>query len=116
RELGAKVWEHPGVHRGSVAITGVALCAHACGDLIRARELADEAVSTLKGWHKMWALNIRSYVAAAGGDNEQARRDVYQALAIAVDNQWRVGLPGSLEGLAGLAVDGGNHGDAARLL
>jgi predicted ATPase/class 3 adenylate cyclase/DNA-binding CsgD family transcriptional regulator len=116
RELGAKVWEHPGVQRGSVAVTAIALCAHACGDLTRARELADEAVSTLSGWHKMWALSIRSYIAAARGDNEQARRDAHQALSIAIDCQSRIAVPAVLELLASLTVDGGNHSDAARLL
>src|SRR5581483_11852907 len=53
-ELSTKIWEHPGVHRGSVAASAVALCAHAYGDLTRANEVADEAVATLAGWHKMW--------------------------------------------------------------
>jgi len=116
RELGAKVWELPGVHRGSVAITTVTLCAHFDGDLTGAQALADEAVTTLAGWHKMWALSIRSNIAADRGDNEQARRDAYQALSIAADNQGRLALPAVLEVLARLAVGVGNHGDAARLL
>lgn len=116
RELGTRVWELPAVHRGSVAIGAVALCAHAGGDLAKARELADEAVATLAGWHKMFALSIRSYLAGDCGDNEQARRDAYQALSIAADNQSRLFVPAILECLASLAVDGGNHGDAARLL
>jgi DNA-binding CsgD family transcriptional regulator len=116
RELGTKIWEHPGVHRATVAATAIAMCAHAGGDLTRAQALADEAVATLAGWHKMWALTIRSYIAADRGDGEQARRDAHQALAIAADNQGRLCLPAILECLASLAVDGGNHGDAARLL
>jgi DNA-binding CsgD family transcriptional regulator len=64
----------------------------------------------------MWALTIRSYVAADRGDNEQARRDAYQALSICADQQTRLGLPATLECLARLMVDGGNHADAARLL
>jgi DNA-binding CsgD family transcriptional regulator len=64
----------------------------------------------------MWALSIRSYIAAARGDNERARRDAHQALSIAIDCQSRVTVPAVLELLACLAVDGGNHRDAARLL
>ena len=35
RELGTKIWEHPGVHRATVAATAIAMCAHAGGDLAR---------------------------------------------------------------------------------
>ncbi|OBA81639.1 transcriptional regulator [Mycobacterium sp. 1164966.3] len=115
-EVATKIWEHPGVHRGSVAIHAIALCAHAVGDLTKARELADEAVTTLAGWHKMLALSIRAYIAADGGDNDQARRDAHQALAIATDTQGRLSLPAILECLARLAVNAGTHADAARLL
>lgn len=115
RDLGRKVWELPGVHRGTVAISTITLCAHANGDLARAQQLADESVATLAGWHKMWALSIRAYIAADRGAHEQARRDARQALSIAAANQGRLGLPAILECLATLAVDGGNYADAARL-
>jgi len=115
-EVATKIWEHPGVHRGSVAAHALALCVHAYGDLTRAQELADEAVTTLAGWHKMLALSIRARIASDRGDNEQARRDAHQALAIAIDTQGRLGLPDILECLARPAVDVGNHADAARLL
>ncbi|OBF80791.1 transcriptional regulator [Mycobacterium sp. 852002-51163_SCH5372311] len=115
-ELSTKIWEHPGVHRGSVAASAVALCAHAYGDLTTAKEVADEAVATLAGWHKMWALCIRSYIAADRGENDQARRDAHQALSIATDTQGYLGLSAILECLARLAVDAGTHADAARLL
>ncbi len=115
REVGAKVWTHPGVHRGTVAVSAVTQCAHAVGDLARARELADEAVATLAGWHKMWALTIRSQIAVDCGDHEQARRDAHQALSIAVGNQSRLGVPAVLEVLGRLAVVGGDHAEAARL-
>lgn len=116
REVSTKIWQHPGVHRGSVAASAVALCAHAYGDLTRANEVADEAVATLAGWHKMFALCIRSYIAADRGDNDQARRDAHQALSIAADTGGRLGLPATLECLASLAVDAGNCPEAVRLL
>jgi predicted ATPase/class 3 adenylate cyclase/DNA-binding CsgD family transcriptional regulator len=115
-ELSAKIWEHPGVHRASVAASGVALCAHASGDLTRAREVADEAVTTLAGWHKMWSLIIRAYIALDLGDQDQARRDANQALSIVADTRGHLGLPAILECLARLAVDAGNHAESVRLL
>jgi predicted ATPase/class 3 adenylate cyclase/DNA-binding CsgD family transcriptional regulator len=115
REITAKWWQLPGIHRATVAASSIALCAHAGGDLTAAQELADEAVDTLAGFHKMWALTIRSYIAADRGDNDRSRRDAHQALTIAADNQSRLGLPAIVECLARLAVDGGNYADAARL-
>ncbi|WP_156297225.1 LuxR family transcriptional regulator [Mycobacterium paragordonae] len=116
RRLGAKVWELPAVQRGTVAVTAVALCAHLDGDLARAQELADEAVATMAGWHRLFALSIRANIAADRGDHEQARRDARQALSIAADKQCRLAVPATLELLARLAVDAGGHVEAARLL
>jgi len=114
--LGAKVWQIPAVQRGTVAVTTVALCAHIDGYLARAQELADEAVATMSGWHKLFALSIRAYVAADRGEREQARRDARQALSIAADKGCCLAVPSTLELLARLAVDTGSHTDAARLL
>lgn len=114
--IGAKVWDHPAVHRGTVAASAVALCAHVEGDLAKAQQLADEAVTTLEGWHRLLALSVRAHIAADRGDNEQARRDAHRALTTAVDNQGRLGVPAALEVLARLAVDAGSHAEAARLL
>lgn len=116
RKLGAKVWGLPAVHRGTVAISTIALCAHVDGDLARAQELADESIATLAGWHRLFALSIRAHIAADRGDDEQARRDAHQALSIAADNQGRLAVPTILELLARLAVGTGNHADATRLL
>lgn len=115
RELGAKVWESPAVHRGTVAITSITLCALIDGDLVRAQELADEAVATLAGWHRMFALGIRGYIAADRGDSAQARRDAMQGLSIAAGNQSRLGVPAILELLARQAVDVGEYAYATRL-
>lgn len=115
RALGTKIWELPRVQRGTVAASAVTLCAHVGGDLTEAQTLADESVATLAGWHRMWALCIRAHIAADRGDNDQARRDAHHALTIATDSQARLGLPSALECLARLAVDAGNHADAARL-
>ncbi|OBK18855.1 helix-turn-helix transcriptional regulator [Mycobacterium asiaticum] len=114
--LGAKIWDHPGVHRGTVAATAVALCAHAEGDLTKAQELADEAVATLAGWHHIFALSIRAHVAADRGEPEQARRDARRALMLAADNGVRLSIPSVFEVLARLAVAGGNHAEGVRFI
>jgi DNA-binding CsgD family transcriptional regulator len=70
----------------------------------------------MAGWHQLFALSIRAYVAADRGDHEQARRDARQALSIAADKQCRLAVPATLEPLARLATDAGTHAEAARLL
>ena len=55
------------------------------GDLSEARRWADEAVSSMMGWHLARALTTRAHVAIAQGDLEQGERDVHDALALAVD-------------------------------
>ncbi|WP_155769588.1 LuxR family transcriptional regulator [Mycobacterium asiaticum] len=111
-EVATKVWAHPGVHRGTVAISAVTLCAHLYGDLAKAQEFADEGVATLAGWHRMWALIIRAYVAMDRGNYDQARRDARHALSEAAG---RLGVPTALEILGRLAADGNSQADAARL-
>ena len=108
-------WRDPSVQRGTVAGSSVAMAALAAGDLGAARELADDAVATLSGFHKMWALTVRCYVALAEGHPEQARRDAYEALSIGAGNGARLGLPDLLECLARLAIHAGDHIEAARL-
>ncbi|GFG66717.1 LuxR family transcriptional regulator [Mycobacterium kubicae] len=116
RNISASVWQHPAVHRGTVAVSAVALCAHAYGDLTAAQSLADQSVHTLAGWHLLWALTIRSYVAAARGDKEAARRDVHRALVLAAGTEARLGLAAALECLASLVIDSDGHLAAARFL
>ncbi|MDP7706075.1 LuxR family transcriptional regulator [Mycobacterium sp. TY815] len=70
----------------------------------------------MSGWHKLFALSIRAYVAADRGEREQARRDARQAVSIAADKGCCLAVPSTLELLARLAVDTGSHTDAARLL
>jgi hypothetical protein len=96
REAIAEAWQHPSVQRGTVAISTIALAALADGDLTAAKELADESVATLSGWHRMWALTIRAYVALARVDHEQARTDACEALSIGAEIGARLGLPHTL--------------------
>lgn len=113
RELGARIWEHPGVHRGTVAVNAIAHCAHLGGDLVKAQAVADEAVATLRGWHRMCALGVRAHIAADRGEEVQARRDALQALSIAVETRTALGLPSILECLGRMSVSD-NAADATR--
>lgn len=109
-------WRDPSVQRGTVAGSTVAMSALAAGDLSAARELADDTVATLSGFHKMWALTVRCYLSLAEGHLDHARKDAYEALSIGAATGARVGLPDLLECLARLAVHADNHIEAAYLL
>ncbi|MGB9306579.1 MAG: LuxR family transcriptional regulator [Mycobacterium sp.] len=94
----------------------VAEAVFACGDLVAARRWADETVALVPGWFKMTALTVRAFIAMAQGEPDQAERDAHESLAIAASTQGYTRLPDTLECLARLAADGGNHSYAARLL
>lgn len=88
----------------------------ACGEIVAARNWADDTVAMVSGWHKMVALHARSRVAIAQGEWEQAERDAHEALAIAAQTRGFIRLPDIVERLAQLAVTAGDHRYAARLL
>lgn len=98
------------------AIAPMAEAALACADLTAARRWADEAVGMVQGCHRTVALTARALVAIAQDEPEQAERDAQEALTIAAGNQGYVRVADTLECLARLAVDSGNHPYAARLL
>jgi predicted ATPase/class 3 adenylate cyclase/DNA-binding CsgD family transcriptional regulator len=85
------------------------------GDLLAARQWADEAVGSTAGWYRMWALTTRARVAIAQGEPEQGERDAHDELAIAASMQAYLGVSDILECLAVLAGDAGSHCEAARL-
>jgi predicted ATPase/DNA-binding CsgD family transcriptional regulator len=88
----------------------------ACGDLITARNWADDCVAVVPGWHQAVARIVRAFVSIAQGEPDQAERDAHEALVVAARTQAYLRLPDTLECLARLAVDDGNHPYAARLL
>jgi predicted ATPase/class 3 adenylate cyclase/DNA-binding CsgD family transcriptional regulator len=92
-----------------------AAAALASGDLIAARRLADEAVTTTAGWHLTRALTTSVRVSIAHGEPERAEHDAHDALALAASIQAHLEVPHILECLADLANDTGNHQEAARL-
>jgi DNA-binding CsgD family transcriptional regulator len=109
-------WRHPSVRRGTVSVALVAQTALAAGDLDAAQAMADEAVATMAGWYKVWALSVRVRVALSRGDSEQALRDTYEALALAADCGGQLLVPDLFECLAGLASSAAKHTEAARFL
>jgi predicted ATPase/class 3 adenylate cyclase/DNA-binding CsgD family transcriptional regulator len=93
-----------------------AQAALASGDLITARRWVDDAVTTSSGWYLIAALITRARVAIAQHEPEQAEHDVHSALAIATELKTYLHISDALECLAALAVDGGSHREAARLV
>jgi DNA-binding CsgD family transcriptional regulator len=111
------VWHHHDVQPATRAV-GRAVGAQAAlagGDLVAARRVADEAVSTATGWYLMVALITRAQVAIAQSEPDLAERDAHDALAIAANVQACFGNSDILECLATLAGDRGSHREAARL-
>jgi predicted ATPase/class 3 adenylate cyclase/DNA-binding CsgD family transcriptional regulator len=98
------------------SIFSAAAAALACGDLAAARRWADDAVAVVPGWWQMVALTVRAFVAIAEGDPQGAERDAHDALAVAARTHGYLRVDETLECLARLAVDDGNHPYAARLL
>jgi predicted ATPase/class 3 adenylate cyclase/DNA-binding CsgD family transcriptional regulator len=92
-----------------------AQAALARGDLVPARQWADEAVSTGTGWWLVLALTARAHVGIALGEPEQAERDAHDALACAVHLEAHLGIPDILECLGLVAVNAGNHREAGRV-
>jgi DNA-binding CsgD family transcriptional regulator len=85
------------------------------GDVAAARDLADEAISTVTGWYSAWALLMRARVAIAAGATELAEHDARDALALAAGIKVHLGIPDILECLAMVAGEDGSHREAARL-
>ena len=94
----------------------LAEAALACGDLIAARRWADENVAVVPGWLQTIALTVRAFVAIAQGDREQAERDAREALTITARTQGYMRVADTLECLARLSANDGNHAYAARLM
>jgi DNA-binding CsgD family transcriptional regulator len=98
-----------------MAVAPMAEAALARGDLKAATWWADKAISVTTGWCLSTALTARARVAIAQGEPEQAERDAHEALARAAEVEAYLGIPDTLECLAGLAGDASSHPEAARL-
>ena len=109
---------HPlGVMRNSSLLHSMipmAQASMACGDLVAARQWADETVARVVGAHRVVALAVRARVAFAQGELVQAERDAHAALAAAAETAGLLSLPDAFEILAMLTADDPQR--AARLL
>jgi DNA-binding CsgD family transcriptional regulator len=85
------------------------------GELVAARQKADEAAAATTGWHRAVALTMRARVAIAQREFQQAERDARASLVAAVEVDGRLGIPDTLECLAVLACEAGNHPEGVRL-
>jgi predicted ATPase/class 3 adenylate cyclase/DNA-binding CsgD family transcriptional regulator len=108
---------HMGVLPGTAAAQRAfgAQAALAGGDLIAARRLVADVVTTTKGWFLMLLLTTRACVAIAEGEPERAERDAHDALGCAAEVEAYLSISDTLECLAALAGDSGSHREAARL-
>jgi DNA-binding CsgD family transcriptional regulator len=97
------------------SVSPIAEAALSRGDLVTARRSSDETVAVAPGWYQMVALTVRAFIAIAQGEPEQAERDAHDALTLAARTQGYMRLADTLECLARLAADDGNHPYAARL-
>lgn len=97
------------------SVVPMAESAMGCGDLAAARRWADETVPVVPGWHRMMALIARARVAIAQGEQQQAERDLHDAVEVAERTGGHLRLPDALECLAALAADTSPE-HAARLL
>ncbi len=109
-------WHHLNVQPRMAAIWNVyvAQAALARGDLTAARRWADDTVAATSGIHLSLALTTRAGVAISQGEPEQADRDAHDALVTVARTGAYVGVPGTLDCLALLAVVAGSHREAAR--
>jgi predicted ATPase/class 3 adenylate cyclase/DNA-binding CsgD family transcriptional regulator len=85
------------------------------GDLLAARRLTDEAVTSTTGYYLSAALWVRARVAMAQGEPERGERDAHDALTCAAKINAYLGIPDILECLGTLAGDAGIHREATRL-
>ncbi|CAM2950718.1 LuxR family transcriptional regulator [Mycobacterium intermedium] len=119
RHAGEMAWQHT-IPLRQVYVRGLMPMAEAllaCGDLVAARQWADETVAAgLPGWYQVSALTARAYVALAQGEADQAERDAHEALAIAGRTHAYLRVPDALECLARVEADGGNRSYVTRLL
>jgi predicted ATPase/class 3 adenylate cyclase/DNA-binding CsgD family transcriptional regulator len=108
-------------HMGALSVLAPALlavgaqAAAADGDLITARQWADEAVSTGTDLWLVIGLTARAQIAIVAGEPEQAENDARDALACVAELKTHLFTPDILDCLASLARENGSHPEAARL-
>ena len=104
-----------GMQRETVAVTLVALNTLQVGDVISARRLADEAVPTMAGWHRVMALNVRARVAVAEGRPGTRRTRRARGARMCGRSTSTTLRSRSSQCLAALSGDSGSYQEAVRL-
>jgi predicted ATPase/class 3 adenylate cyclase/DNA-binding CsgD family transcriptional regulator len=121
----AAAWEAAlAAERVGVIIPGVddlnmvwtAQAALACGELAVARQRADAAVSSSRGYWLALSLSTRACVRLAQRENDLAAIDAYEALNVANATGAHLATADTLECLSRLAFDAESHFEAVRLL
>jgi tetratricopeptide (TPR) repeat protein len=117
-DASATAWQYVSVQRevSVMSIDSVAQAALARGDVTKARQWCDDAVSMTTGFHLARALTTRVRVALAQGELEAAERDAHEALEIAAEIGAHLCIPDVVECLACRAYDAGSHREATRYL
>ena len=85
------------------------------GDLLVARQSADDAVATSNSWYLSVALTTRARAAIAQTEFDQAERDAHDALVLAAELDAHLLIPAILECLATLAGAADSHRESTRL-
>lgn len=107
---------HADFRRESVAVYTVAEAALAFGKLDSARELADEALSFMAGFHRKLALTVAARVAMAQQRHDVAEQYLHEAVAICAGQGSLQGLGEVFECLARVTVEADSLPEAARLI
>jgi DNA-binding CsgD family transcriptional regulator len=110
-------WDRISVQRETAGIyrIWVGQAALARGDLVMARQWADDAVAATTGLQLSAALTTRARVAFAEDDLPRVERDAHGALACAADIEAQLGVPDIFDCLACLAAEATSYAEAARL-
>jgi DNA-binding CsgD family transcriptional regulator len=105
-----------GFRRESVAGYTVAEAALAVGEVDLARELTDEALSFMAGFHRKLALTVAARVAMVHHRHDVAEQHLHDAIAICSQTRSLQGLPDLFECLAQVAVASTSWAEGTRLL
>jgi DNA-binding CsgD family transcriptional regulator len=106
---------YPDFRRESVAIYCVAETSLVAGELDAARELIDEALSFMAGFHRKMVLTVAARLAVAEHRFDAAEQHLHEAIAICSQTRSVQGLAELFECLAQVAVAAGSGHEAARL-
>jgi predicted ATPase/class 3 adenylate cyclase/DNA-binding CsgD family transcriptional regulator len=112
---GKASWD-PDFRRESVAIYCVAETSLVAGELDTARELVDEALSFMAGFHRKMTLTVAARLAMAEQRPDSAEQHLDEAIAICSQARSGQGLADLFECLAQVTVAAESYAEATRLI